>query len=336
MSTGRRVAIGIGAALATATFAVAVVSSGRGAPPFTVPEAPAAAPYVPPPGAQTGPEPAPNMPRPREGFDPEIHRPARIASGRTGFNDRELVLTLDGTGNRPMTGPDDGCKPEVRATVVADEPHRVVLDVQGYSVEPTGTRLPGRPAARACTAEYPMGHAVVHLPTPLGDRAVIDVNVGAEGVVVGRNLPADGTVPIIDASRWLEPGWLPDGFSLHDESGGLRYAPGPPTGTVNQVGGGPPGVVLSFGAGSGVVPVPLHSDEAFPVDVAMEQMVASGRAVTVRGRPGAFVQNRLVWREDDQWIEVACDRASPVRVEPGCSTEEDLLRIAESLGPFGR
>jgi len=198
-------------------------------------EAPPAAPYRAPPGEQTGPPPPPNMPRARSGTFGPAHD-VTITAGRTGFNDRELVL-LTGTlqGNRPTMGPDDGCGAEVWVDVVEDHPDAVVLRARAATARRPMIGPPFGPEIGCLAIGIPT-HVVGRLGTPLGGRPILDATLseatgpplatmrepGATDGGGGIGGTEGARAPVVEIQRppIFVPAWLPAGYSLRSESAG--------------------------------------------------------------------------------------------------------------------
>ncbi len=302
-------------------------------------EVPPAPPYRPPNGPQTGPPPAPNMPRARGGsFGPE--HDVTITAGRTGFNDRELVL-LTGTlqGNRRPSGPDDGCGAEVWVDVIEDRADAVVLRARAATARRSTIEPPFGPPA-ICPAVGLTTYVVTRLPTPLAGRLVIDATHHdpntTEGVPVEGG-HADPQVVPIQAPPIRTPGWLPAGYELQSESGypgswSFAYGPSGPT----PRGPNPErrAVTVSVGRQLSLIPTaPSANAPPSTIEESINSLIASGRPVEVGGHRGALLRNvtflpvSVVWWSDGLWHQVTSPRESPL-------SDDDLLRIAQSLAPI--
>lgn len=291
-----------------------------------------AIPYQPPPGPATGPAPGPNAVWRKTGGEPR--GVIRLGGGRTGSNDRELVLTSGGPPPREVS-PESGCGQDIVPVVVEDTPERVV--VQGRTV--AGRNEQQRPVDRrlvGCAAMAFARTTFVQLPEPLAGRAVYDAG------------DPEHPLDVADGSSLLVPGWLPDGYRVAGESDNavttFTYRTGtvPPPGVEGGV--GTPGLSISQGPSPAILPTPAPGStgtDATAIDEAFDRLGTAGRVVTLRGQRAALVRTvsflpvSLVWREAGQWVTIS---SRPPLDDPSATgpSDADLVRVAESLHRVGR
>ena len=119
---------------------------------------------------------------------------------RTGFSDRQLVVSF--VGGRPRASDDDNdpCATDYVGTA------RLAGD--RFVVGLSGVQAPSRPKSTVfCTAEGYLRTAVINLPEPLAGRAVVTTD--------------DQPVEVVDASTFLIPRTPPTGWTPRSESLGL-------------------------------------------------------------------------------------------------------------------
>jgi hypothetical protein len=277
-------------------------------------------PYSAPAGEQTGPPPAPNATwRKEKGTFVGV---VSLSGGRTGFNDRELILGSGGPPPREAS-PESGCGQDIVVVVVEDTPDRIVVQGQTFAGRNEQRSLFDR-TEWGCNAMRYQRTATVQLANPLAGRPVFD--------------DGDAAIPltIADGSRLLVPGWLPEGYQLHGETAGtLTYARGPVVGPSTEGGVGQAGLSVSQGPYLALVPRPAADQPPADVDEVLGTFLSAGRSVTVRGQVGVIVRDSpllptaLIWHEGDEWLTISYRPEQ--RADERTPSDEDLLRIAESL-----
>lgn len=292
-----------------------------------------AVPYAAPPGPATGPPPAPNAVWRKTGGDPR--GVIALGGGRTGTNDRELVLTSGGPPPREVS-PETGCGQDIVPIVVEDTPERIVVQGRTVAGRNEQQRLFDRGLV-GCVAMAFARTTFVQLPGPLAGRAVYDAG------------DLEHPLPVADGASLLVPGWLPDGYRLAGESDNatttFTYRTGtvPPQGIEGGV--GTPGLSISQGPSPAILPTPAPgadpTDSATATDEAFDRLGTAGRVVTLRGQRAALVRTvsflpvSLVWREAGQWVTISY-RPPPDDPAATGPTDVDLVRVAESLHRVNR
>lgn len=287
-----------------------------------------AVPYRPPPGPATGPPPAPNAVWRKTGG--REAGPLGLDGGRTGTNDRELVLRSGGPPAREVS-PESGCGQDIVPVVVEDSPTRIVLQGRAVAATAEQRRALGN-VTLGCVAMWFPRTTFVQLPGPLGDRAVYDAQ------------DLEHALTIVDGATLLVPGWLPAGYQLVGESDGAVTTFTYRTTSVGPAGaeGGVdvPGLSISQGTGPAILPTPAPGTEATTTEGTFEALGTAGRVVTLRGRRAALVRRvsflpvSLVWEEDGRWVTITY-RPPPEDPSAGGPSDADLVRVAESLHPVG-
>jgi len=196
---GRRAVVVVLSVLAVLTIGVAVFEVRRDASSSVTVGLPDPTQFENPPGIQTGPAVPdaafPHPGRPAGSGDSPIGFEPGERVARTGYNDRQLVVSI--IGGKPRSGPedDDPCAVDYVGTAR--------LDGDRFIIGLTSVGPKKRPKEELCSAVGYLRTAVINLPEPLGGRAVSD---------------AAGSVRVVDATSFLVPRVVPSGLTLATDS----------------------------------------------------------------------------------------------------------------------
>ncbi|MCU1484776.1 MAG: hypothetical protein JWN67_1522 [Actinomycetia bacterium] len=181
----------------------------------------------------------------------------------------------------------------------------------------TSTAPKGDGTITACTLEGHYRGVRLRLARPLGDRALVDAEVGR-------------TQAVFDGSRLLRPSWRPRGYRVRYESGGITAwtrtwrRPLPTTGpTYDRCDPSRPAIQLTEGSARTLV-----GWRTAGLSAVGTRQVRGTTGTLYRGSNDVTL--RLEWHEGDRGFSLATASAC---VDDRPITEAQLLRFAAGLRP---